>query len=170
MRKKLKDSQVENESETFEIETVEQKEVLHESEKLYTIEDLESLKKELDDKYLRLMAEFENYKRRITKEKEDLRINTKTQMLSAVLDIDSDLAIAKKNIQVDEGINLILEKITTFLKSQGVETIQTESYDSDLHEVISVLEVGEEKIIDVISKGYSIGGKPFRYPKIILGK
>jgi molecular chaperone GrpE (heat shock protein) len=56
------------------------------------------------------------------------------------------------------------------LKSQGVEVIQTETYDDEIHEVISVMEIGESKIIDVISKGYSLNGKPFRYPKIILGK
>lgn len=151
-------------SEEIKIETVE------ETILSFAQEDIDNVKKEYEDKYLRLLAEFDNYRRRISKEKEDLRINTKTQMLGPILDIDSDLAIAKKNIKEDEGVNLILNKLESFLKSQGVEKIQTETYDSDLHEVISVLEIGEEKIIDVISKGYTIGGKPFRYPKIILGK
>jgi molecular chaperone GrpE len=165
MSKKIEDLQTEQESEIIEVNSE-----IEKTEFLFTKEDFNNLKKESEEKYLRLMAEFENYKKRVSKEKEDLRINTKTQMLTAILDIDSDLAIAKKNIELDEGINLILEKITSFLRNQGVETIQTETYDSDLHEVISVLEIGEEKIIDVISKGYSINGKPFRYPKIILGK
>jgi molecular chaperone GrpE len=139
--------------------------------KFYTEEEVQAIKTELDDKYIRLLADFDNYKKRITKEKEELKLNTKTQMLSSILDMDSDLAIAKKNIKEEnEGLNLILTKFDTFLKNQGIETIQTETYDSDLHEVISILEIGEEKIIDVISKGYMIGGKPFRYPKIILGK
>jgi molecular chaperone GrpE len=139
--------------------------------KFYTEEEVQAIKTELDDKYIRLLAEFDNYKKRITKEKEELKLNTKTQMLSSILDMDSDLAIAKKNIKEEnEGLNLILTKFDTFLKNQGIETIQTETYDSDLHEVISILEIGEEKIIDVISKGYMIGEKPFRYPKIILGK
>ena len=139
--------------------------------KVYTEEEVQVIKTELDDKYIRLLAEFDNYKKRVTKEKEELKLNTKTQMLSSILDMDSDLAIAKKNIKEEnEGLNLILTKFDTFLKNQGIETIQTETYDSDLHEVISILEIGEEKIIDVISKGYMIGGKPFRYPKIILGK
>jgi len=69
-----------------------------------------------------------------------------------------------------EGLNIILSKVTNFLKSQGIEEIQTEKYDSDLHEVISVIETGEEKIVDVVSKGYTIDGKPFRYPKIVLSK
>ena len=145
-------------------------EVIEEKILLYTQEEMDTIKKDSEDKYLRMLAEFDNYKKRVHKEKEDIRINTKTQMLTAILDIDSDLALAKKNIKDDEGINLILNKLETFLRNQGVESIQTEKYDADLHEVISVIEIGEEKIIDVISKGYSIGGKPFRYPKIILGK
>lgn len=138
-------------------------------EKLFTIEEVDSIKSELNDKYLRLMADFENYKKRVTKEKEELRITVKTNMLNSILDIDSDLAIAKKNIK-DEGLDLILSKMENWLKNQGIESIQTESYDTDLHEVISILDIGEKKIIDVISKGYMIGGKPIRYPKIILGK
>ena len=56
------------------------------------------------------------------------------------------------------------------MKSNGIEQIQTLSYDEDLHEVISVLDIGESKIIEVVSKGYTIDGKPFRFPKIVLGK
>jgi molecular chaperone GrpE (heat shock protein) len=91
-------------------------------------------------------------------------------MLNSILDLDNDLHIAKKSIGDSEGINIILNKVQNFLKTQGIEEIQTDIYDSDLHEVISMLETGEEKIIDVVSKGYSINGKPFRYPKVILSK
>ena len=122
------------------------------------------------DSYMRLYAEFENYKKRVQKEKDELIINTKAKMLNSILDLDSDLHIAKKSIGESEGINIILNKVHNFLKNQGIEEIQTETYDSDLHEVVSMLETGEEKIIDVVSKGYSINGKPFRYPKIILSK
>jgi molecular chaperone GrpE (heat shock protein) len=115
-------------------------------------------------------VDFENYKKRVTKEKDDLRVNTKTMMLTAILDLDSDLSIAVKASKDPDGLRLIMSKLDKFLSNQGVESIQTETYDTDLHEVISVLEIGEEKIIDVVSKGYSINGKPFRFPKIILGK
>jgi molecular chaperone GrpE len=120
--------------------------------------------------YLRLYADFDNYKKRVTKEREDVTIQTKINTISSILDLDSDLSLAKKNIPESEGLNLIFQKLGNFLKSQGIEEIQTESYDPDLHEVISVIETGENKIIDVISKGYKIGQKPFRYPKIILSK
>lgn len=137
--------------------------------KLYTSEEVDEIKAELNDKYLRIFAEFDNYKKRMQKEKEDIRISTKTNMLSSILDIDSDLSIALKNIN-DPGISLIISKINNFLKSQGVESIQTDKYDPELHEVISVLETGDERVIDVVSKGYSINGKPFRFPKVVISK
>jgi len=133
----------------------------------------ELLEEYKNDSYLRLAAEFDNYKKRAIKEKEDLINNTKVKMLTSILDMDSDISLAIKSItneEAKEGVSLIASKVDKFLKSQGIETIQTETYDSELHEVISIMEIGEEKVIDVISKGYTLGGKPFRYPKIILGR
>ena len=137
--------------------------------KTYSIEEVDLIKKEADDKYLRLLAEFDNYKKRTLKEKEDIKTSVKTDVLNSILDLDSDLSLALKNITIDDGIKLIMSKIDKFLQNQNVECIQTENYDSDIHEVISILNVGEQKIIDVVSKGYSINGKIVRYPKIILG-
>jgi molecular chaperone GrpE len=142
---------------------------LRKSELGFKIEPIEGSPELMDDRVLSIAAEFENYKKRVQKEKEELITNTKVKMLTSILDMDNDLSIALKNIE-DEGVKLIANKLTNFLKSQGIEEIQTEEYDQDLHEVISVLEVGESKIIDVIGKGYTLNGKPFRYPKIILGK
>ena len=136
----------------------------------YTLEEVKQMTVDSNDKYLRLAADFDNFKRRTIKEKEELRQNTKTMMLSAILDLDSDLAIAVKQEKNNSGLNLILNKINKFLTQQGVESIQTETYDPDTHEVVSILEIGEEKIIDVVSKGYKLNDKPFRFPKIILGK
>jgi molecular chaperone GrpE len=136
----------------------------------YTPEEVEQIKTNLNDKYLRLLADFENYKKRVAKEKDDLRVNTKTMMLTAILDLDSDLSIAVKSSKDPEGFRLIMSKLDKFLTNQGIESIQTDTYDADLHEVISVLEIGEEKIIDVVNKGYKLNDKPFRFPKIILGK
>jgi len=138
--------------------------------KEYTPEEVEQIKTNLNDKYLRLLADFENYKKRVAKEKDDLRVNTKTMMLTAILDLDSDLSIAVKSSKDPEGFRLIMSKLDKFLTNQGIESIQTDTYDADLHEVISVLEIGEEKIIDVVNKGYKLNDKPFRFPKIILGK
>jgi molecular chaperone GrpE len=154
-----------------------QEEVKQEENVEYTPLEMELNAKliESEDKYVRLYAEFDNFKRRAAKDKEEVKIATKTSMLSAILDLDSDLSIAMKNSKGDnEGLKLIMSKLEKFLNNQGVESIQTETYDADLHEVISVLDVGEEAItpivIDVVSKGYTLNGKPFRFPKIILGR
>ena len=136
--------------------------------------DIDTLKKDLEianEQYLYKCAEFENYKKRVKKEKEDLVLSTKTKVLSSVLDIDGDISLAIKSMSVvDDGLLLIAQKLENYLKSQGIEAIPTDVYDEELHEVISVIEIGEEKIIDVVSKGYTLEGKPFRYPKIVLGK
>lgn len=128
---------------------------------------------EAEDKYVRLYAEFENYKKRVQKEKEEIKFNTKVGMVTPILDMDNDVAIAIKNIKDEstkEGVKLIAQKLENFLKSQGIETIQTETYDDELHEVISVIPTGKSEIVDVVSKGYSLNGKPFRHPKIVLGQ
>jgi molecular chaperone GrpE len=135
----------------------------------FKIEPIDNSPEIMDDRFLALAAEFENYKKRTLKEKQEIENNTKVKMLTSILDMDNDISIALKNTE-DEGVKLIANKLTNFLKSNGIEEIQTESYDEDLHEVISVMEIGESKIIDVISKGYTLNGNAFRYPKIILGK
>jgi molecular chaperone GrpE (heat shock protein) len=137
-----------------------------------TIENNQKVEDQTDwkDLYLRLYADFDNYKKRALKDREDSTVQVKINLISSILDLDNDLSLAKKNLPESEGLNLIFQKLNNFLKSQGIEEIQTDTYDSDVHEVISVLETGESKIIDVISKGYKIGEKPFRYPKIILSK
>jgi molecular chaperone GrpE len=136
------------------------------------VEQLKTQLVESENKYLLLYADFENYKKRVQKDKEELVTNTKVKMLQSILDMDNDIFYALKSTSVaeDSGIKLIAQKLESFLKSQGVESIQTETYDEDLHEVISVLEVGETKVIDVASKGYTLNGKTFRYPKIVLGR
>jgi molecular chaperone GrpE len=150
------------------MENEEQKEILEETIVEVTVEQK---LQESEDKYLRLYADFENYKRRVQKDKEELVLNTKTKMLSSVLDMDNDVTLALKSMdKVDKGVLLIAQKLETFLKSQGIEPIQTETYDDELHEVISVTEEGGKKVIDVVSKGYTLNGKPFRYPKVVLGK
>ena len=128
---------------------------------------------ESEEKYLRLYSDFENYKRRTLKEKEDLVSKTKTEMLSSILDIDNDITIAIKNINDEEtryGVTLILKKIEMFLKNNDIEPIQTDVYDKDLHDVVSIIELGYHKIVEVITKGYTLNGKPIRFPKIILSK
>jgi molecular chaperone GrpE len=127
---------------------------------------------ELEDKYLRLYAEFENYKKRVQKEKEEIQKNTMINMISSILDVDNDISIAINKFDSSdpkEGLQLIVKKIKNFLIQYGIESIQTDTYDKDLHEVVSMVGKGD-KIIEVISKGYTLKGNPFKYPKVILGE
>lgn len=130
---------------------------------------------DLEGKYLRLMADLDNFKKRSAREKSEISDKTKIDMLSAIIEVDNDLSIAFKSISDEsskEGINLMIGKISLFLKQQGVKEIQTKVYDDDLHEVISLVDVGGEskKIVEVISKGYQMGNTIIKYPKIILSK
>ena len=125
------------------------------------------------DSYLRLYADFDNYKKRSIKEKEEIRVKVKLDTLSSVLELDNDLHLAQKMIKDTksiEAVKVITDKLTNFLKSKGFEEIQTETYDEDLHEVISVIETGKDGIVDVVSKGYKLNGHVVKYPKVILSK
>lgn len=134
-----------------------------------TKEEFDSIKAELNDKYVRLYAEFENYKKRTQKEKEDIKNFTKLETLAVILDVDNDLFIASNKVK-NEGVDLILSKLDKFLKSQGIESISNDKYDADIHEVISVVETGKEGIVEVVSKGYKLNGNVIRHPKVILSK
>jgi molecular chaperone GrpE len=146
---------------------MEQKETLEE-EIIFTKSEVEAIKSEMNDKYLRLYADFDNYKKRAVKEKEDIKTKTKIDTITSILDLDNDLSIATKN-DPSEGLKLIVSKVDNYLKSQGISTIPCDEYDIDTHEVISKISDGED-IIDVASKGYKFNDIIIRYPKVILGK
>ena len=116
-----------------------------------------------------MAADFDNFRKRVSKEKEELVLKTKTTMIEPILQVDSDIAIAAKH-SIDPGIKLITSKIEAFLQSQGIQTVQTQTYDENIHEVINVVSLEKKGIIDVLSKGYSIGDKIIKYPKVILSK
>ena len=125
------------------------------------------------DSYLRLYADFDNYKKRVIKEKEEIRLKTKLETLQSVLEIDNDLQLAQKVLKdpkAIEAVKVITDKLSSFLKSKGFEEVQTETYDEDLHEVISVVTTGKEEIVDVVSKGWKLNGQVVKYPKVILSK
>jgi len=125
------------------------------------------------DSYLRLYADFDNYKKRVIKEKEEIRLKTKLETLQSVLEIDNDLHLAQKVLKdpkSTEAVKVITDKLSSFLKSKGFEEVQTEKYDEDLHEVISVVTTGKESIVDVVSKGWKLNGQVVKYPKVIISK
>ena len=141
-------------------------------EKEQNTEEIVSQDPDYKDMYVRLYADMDNLKRRLTKEKNESAEKTKIKMIESILDMDNDISIALKNMSGDipEGVNLIVKKLKNFLKSQGIEEILVDKYDPDIHEVVSVIETGEEKIVEVVSNGYKMGDRVVRYPKIIISK
>ncbi len=123
------------------------------------------------DKYIRLYADMENLKKRLKRENEESISNTKIKMMNSILDMDNDLSIGLKSFKkIPTGVSLIVNKLKNFLESQGIQEIDCSEYNPEIHEVISIVETGKEKIIDVVSKGYKMGDKVIRYPKVIISK
>jgi molecular chaperone GrpE len=129
---------------------------------------------EQTNKYARLQAEFENYKKRVHKEKTLLESQSKYNAISGILDIIDDLELAKKNEPDNEGVKLIFDKLNNYLEKQGVEEVDCSGeFNEDLHECLTVVNMGEAKknqIIEVVSKGYIINGHIVRYPKVVVAK
>ena len=125
---------------------------------------------ELKDKNLRLAAEFENYKKRTQKEKQDLVLKTTESLMSTIMDIDNDISLIiqnEENQTAKDALTLVYRKLDNFLKSKNIESIEENEYNPDVHEVISKIS-GDKEEVKVVSKGYRIGDKIIRYPKVIL--
>ena len=135
------------------------------------------------EKYLRLFAEFENYKKRTSKERLELFKTANQEVLTALIPVLDDFDRAKEQAQkMDttaevDGFILIHNKFVEILKNQGLDASVVEkrtTVDADRHEAITQIPVPTEaekgKIIDVIEKGYQLGEKIIRYPKVVVGK
>lgn len=141
-------------------------------------DDLEKKFGELNDSYLRLHAEFDNYRRRTMKEKADLLKTGNEKAILGVLSIVDDFERALPNIPEDakEGVELIYNKFLNFLAQNGVKEIDAlgELFDTDKHEAITTVpaqsEDQKDKIIDCIQKGYTLNDKVIRFPKVIVAK
>lgn len=141
-------------------------------------EDLEKKFDDLNDSYLRLHAEFDNYRRRTMKEKADLLKTGNEKAILGVLTIVDDFERAIPNIPEDarEGVELIYNKFLNFLAQNGVKEIDAlgETFDTEKHEAITTVpaqsEDQKDKIIDCIQKGYTLNDKVIRFPKVIVAK
>ena len=135
------------------------------------------------DKYLRLFAEFENFKKRTTKERIELFKTAGQEVISSLLPILDDLERAisqfekQDTLEEIQGFVLINNKLNGILKSSGLEisTVNIgDVFDAEIHEAITQIPAPEEvqkgKIIDVVEKGYQLGEKIIRYPKVVVGK
>ncbi|MCR5827620.1 MAG: nucleotide exchange factor GrpE [Bacteroidales bacterium] len=165
-------------------ETAEQQAEEPEAEQPSTqeLKDLQDKLAEANDRYLRLAAEFDNYRRRSAKERMDLislaNENLVKDMLPIVDDFERAIAAMKDSddaASAKEGVELIYNKVTAFLKKNGVKEIEAvgKDFDTDFHEAVAQFPVQEEdkknKVIDVTQKGYTMGEKVIRYAKVVTG-
>jgi molecular chaperone GrpE len=144
---------------------------------------LENQLNELNDKYLRLFSEFDNYRKRTNKERLDLlktaSEDTIISLLPVLDDFERAMAAMEKNgvTGVDvEGIRLIYNKLLGILTKKGLEPMNTKGqpFDTDYHEALTTIPAPEEemkgKVIDEIEKGYLLGGKVIRFARVVVGQ
>ena len=157
---------------------------LTEEEKL--AQELEKANEQIEeqkDKYLRLSAEFDNYRKRTMKEKAELILNGGEKSISSILPIVDDFERALKNMEtatdvaaVKEGVELIYNKFMTVLGQNGVKVIETKEQplDTDYHEAIAVIPAPNEalkgKILDCVQTGYILNDKVIRHAKVVVGE
>lgn len=157
---------------------------LTEEEKL--TQELEKANEQIEeqkDKYLRLSAEFDNYRKRTMKEKAELILNGGEKSISSILPIVDDFERALKNMEtatdvaaVKEGVELIYNKFMSVLGQNGVKVIETKEQplDTDYHEAIAVIPAPNEalkgKILDCVQTGYILNDKVIRHAKVVVGE
>ncbi len=147
------------------------------------IEQMKAEKAELNDRFLRLFSEFDNYKKRVSKEKLDLIATASEKVLVSLLPVidDFERAIAAnekaENIDsIKEGFTLIYNKLIQMMKRFDVEEIQAkgEEFNTDFHEAVTHFPAQKEedkgKVIDVTEKGYKLKDKVIRYAKVVVGQ
>lgn len=138
---------------------------------------------ELNDKYLRLAAEFDNYRKRTLKERMDLMKSAGEDILINIIPVMDDFergleVIDKANeiSAVKEGVQLIYNKFKDFLKQRGVKEIEAKEndFDTDLHEAVTKIPAPDEKlkgkVVDVVEKGYYLNEKVIRFSKVVIGE
>lgn len=147
---------------------------------------VDNLTQELDDykdKYLRLSAEFDNYRKRTMKEKAELILNGGEKAFKAILPVIDDMERALATMQkatdveaVKEGVALIYNKFIQILGQNGVKTIETQEkeLDTDFHDAIAIIDAPTEelkgKILDCVETGYTLNDKVIRHAKVVVGK
>ena len=155
------------------------------SSKADTSKKLKELSENLNqekDKYLRLFAEFENFKKRTARERIELFKTAGQEVITAILPILDDFERAidqspKEHEELIKGFLLIKNKLTDVLKSNGLNVTETnvgDTFDAEIHEAITLIPATDEsqkgKIIDITEKGYQLGDKNIRFPKVVVGQ
>jgi molecular chaperone GrpE len=153
------------------------------SKKIDPVVQLQSEIETEKDRYLRLFAEFENYKKRTGRERIELFRTASQDVMVALLPVLDDFDRALKEIEkgtnqdVLTGVELISNKLKETLRLKGLESIETkqgEVFDAEIHEAVTQIPAPDKKlkgkIIDVLEKGYTLGEKVIRYPKVVIGQ
>ena len=135
------------------------------------------------DKFLRLFAEFEHYKRRTSKERVEMFKTAGQEVMQAMLPVLDDFDRAMTEIQkakdknLQKGVELISNKLRETLKAKGLKQMEVktgDAFDADLHEAITQIPAPKDslkgKIVDVVENGYQLGEKIIRYPKVVVGQ
>lgn len=146
-------------------------------------EELEKQLDEMKDKYLRQVAEFDNYRKRTLKEKTELILNGGEKVITALLPIMDDFERAQQNMEkandikaLKEGVDLIFQKLQKVLESQGLKKIETEGQDfnTDFHEAIAMIPAQKDeqkgKVVDCVQAGYMLNDKVIRHAKVAIGQ
>lgn len=152
------------------------------SEPLSEVEKLEGELKKEKDKFLRLFAEFENFKRRTAKERMELFKTAGQEVIVSLLPVLDDFERALKELakssenEMFKGVELIYNKFKDTLKAKGLEEIKVgegDTFDAEIHDAITQIPAPTNKlkgkIIDVVEKGYNLGDKIIRHPKVVVG-
>ncbi|MCW3463362.1 nucleotide exchange factor GrpE [Chitinophaga nivalis] len=154
-----------------------------ESEATGELEKKEKEVSELRDKYLRLQAEFDNYRKRTAKERIELMQTANKEVIISLLDVLDDSDRAAKQLEnttdinaLKDGVVLVFNKLRTTLQAKGLKVMESANtpFDSDLHEAITEIPAPtpdlEGKIVDVLQPGYYLNDKLIRHAKVIVGK
>lgn len=136
---------------------------------------------ELNDKYLRLFSEFDNFRKRTAKEKLDLTVTASENVIKDILSVLDDFERALQNMEKNgneadlQGVTLIFNKLKDTLKKKGLEEIEAMGveFNTDEHEALTMIPAPEEdkkgKVLDVIQKGYKLNGKVIRFARVVVG-
>lgn len=176
----IQEQEIKNEQETVQVE--ENQEV--EAEVVKEEPTPEELIQAEKDKFLRLFAEFENYKKRTTRERIELFKTAGQELMTSLLPVVDDFERALTHIEEDKeaeelrkGVLLIYNKFYNTLEQKGLSKIETnagDTFDAEIHEAITQIPAPSEdlkgKIIDCVEKGYKLGDKIIRYPKVVIGQ
>lgn len=177
----LIDSNIENKEQETEDSVKKEKQEEESFEK--QLENANAQIEDLKDKYLRLSAEFDNYRKRTIKEKAELIKTGGEKVISSILPILDDLERAIKNMETSEdvatmkeGVELIYNKFLKVLHENGVQKIETDGkdFDTDYHEAIALVPAPTEeqkgKILDCVQNGYTLNDKVVRHAKVVVGQ